>query len=113
MPLAYGTPMYGSSMGMPAYPVRHTNGLAVASLVCSCVGPIILFLPCILGVIFGFVSRSQIRRSNGTQTGGGMALAGIIVGFSAIGLFILIVVLVAVFGNAHGCVGTGSSCSLD
>ena len=41
-------------------------------------------MPCtggILAVIFGFVARSQIKRSNGTQRGSGMALAGIILGF--------------------------------
>jgi len=41
-------------------------------------------VPCtggILAVVFGFVARSQIKRSNGTQRGSGMALAGIILGF--------------------------------
>ena len=42
-----------------------------------------------LGIIFGFVARRQIRQSNGAQGGGGMALAGIIVGFVVVGLVIL------------------------
>ena len=76
-------------------------GSPIASLVCSCVGiiPFLFGVPCILGVIFGFVSRSQIRRSQGTQGGGGLALAGIIVGFSLIGIFILFVVLAFAFGQ--------------
>ena len=51
------------------------------------------FLPVFPGIIFGFVARSQIRRSNGTQRGDGLAIAGIIVGFGwlvliALGLII-------------------------
>jgi hypothetical protein len=86
-------------------PPPQTNGLAIASLVCSCVGiiPIFFGVPCILGIIFGFVSRSQIRRSQGTRGGGGLALAGIIVGFSLLGIFIVVVVLLAVFGTTHTC----------
>src|ERR1035441_1060576 len=38
----------------------------------------------ILAIVFGFIARSQIKQSNGTQQGGGMALAGIIIGFAGI-----------------------------
>ncbi len=68
---------------------RKTNGLAIASLVCSCAGVFLLGIPAVLGVIFGFVARRQIRQSNGAQGGGGMALAGIIVGFVVVGLVVL------------------------
>jgi hypothetical protein len=49
----------------------------------------------VLGVIFGFVARGQIKRSGGAQKGSGLALAGIIVGFvfialAAIGLLVLL-----------------------
>ncbi len=37
----------------------------------------------------------------GSAAGGGLALAGIIVGFSLIGIFIVIVILLAVSGYAH------------
>ena len=84
---------------------RQTNGLAVASLVCACAGivPFFFGLPCVLGVIFGFVARSQIRRTNGAQEGSGLALAGIIVGFSLIALFIALVSLAFALGNFHTC----------
>jgi Domain of unknown function (DUF4190) len=97
-----GEPQYPQYPQVPQYPsggyggppaVAKTNGLAVASLVCSCVGVILFTLPCILGVIFGFVARSQIRRSQGAQKGDGLALAGIIVGFAGI---VLLIILVAV-----------------
>jgi hypothetical protein len=77
----------------------RTNGLAVASLVCACAGiiPFLFGLPSLLGIIFGFVARSQIKNAHGAQGGAGLALAGIIVGFGLIGLFIMAVVLIAIF----------------
>ncbi len=92
------------------------NGLAIAALVCSCVGVVPFFfgLPCILGVIFGFVSRSQIRNSQGRQQGAGLALAGIIVGFSLIALFILGIVLIAVFAHTTtNCPGSDQICTVN
>jgi hypothetical protein len=68
-------------------PVKRNNGLAIASLVCSCAG-FVLLIPAVLGIIFGFVARSQIRRSAGTQGGDGLAIAGIIVGFAWIALIV-------------------------
>ncbi len=73
---------------------KKTNGLAIASLVCGIAG--VFFISAVLGVIFGFVARSQIRNSSGTQGGEGLALAGIIVGFAWI---VLLVIIVAVSGK--------------
>lgn len=98
-PPAYGAAPYANAgygqyvppgqnpYGQPV--IRKTNGLAIASLVCSCAGIFLLGIPAVLGVIFGFVARRQIRQSNGVQGGGGMALAGIIVGFVVVGLVVL------------------------
>jgi len=83
--------------------VKRNNGLAVASLVCSCAG-FLFFLPAVLGVIFGFVARSQIRQSGGTQGGDGLALAGIIVGFAWMGLFVILVIVGAANSNSSGVV---------
>jgi hypothetical protein len=110
-PTAMGAP-YGGQIPAPGYPsyapysgppVKQTNGLAIASLVCACAG-FLFFLPAILGIIFGFVSRSQIRRSGGTQGGDGLALAGIIVGFAWIGLFVILVAVGAATNNSSGVV---------
>jgi hypothetical protein len=49
----------------------------------------------VLGIIFGFVARGQIKRSAGGEQGSGLALAGIIIGFIVIA-FIVLIVLVAV-----------------
>ena len=93
--------------GAPWVPPRQTSGLAVASLACSCAGiiPFLFGVPCVLGIIFGFVSRTRIKRSQGSLGGDGLALAGIIVGFSLIGIFVVLVILLAIFGNMHTCFG--------
>jgi uncharacterized RDD family membrane protein YckC len=80
-------PSYGFS---PAPPRPRNNGFAIASLVCSIVGVILAGVPSIAGVILGFVGRSQIRRSQGSQRGAGLALAGIIVGCCVIVLWVSI-----------------------
>jgi hypothetical protein len=89
----------------------RTNGLAVASLACACAGilPFLFGLPCVLGIIFGFVARSQIRNARGAQSGAGVALAGIIVSFSLVGLFVLAIVLVAIFDPSRAAaLGSGA-----
>ena len=82
----------------PPYPpsgfhAPSTNGLAIASLVLGLVG----WVPCgvgsILAVVFGFVARTQIRNSQGRQGGDGLAVAGIILGFLAIALWIALFVI--------------------
>jgi uncharacterized membrane protein YdbT with pleckstrin-like domain len=80
--------------------VRKTNGLAIASLVCS-----FFFwlygLGAVLAIIFGFIARSQIKKSGNTQQGGGMALAGIIIGFA--GLVIGAAIIIVVINVVHHC----------
>jgi hypothetical protein len=94
----YGAPGYSQPYpagGYSPYPAApKTNGLAIASLVCSILG-FCCGVGGVLGVIFGFVARGQIKRSGGYQKGSGLALAGIIVGFvfivlAAIGLLFLL-----------------------
>jgi hypothetical protein len=75
---ASGTYGYGPYAASGAAAVPSTNGLGIASLVCSCAG--LFFLPAIAGIVLGFVAHAQIRRSNGTQRGDGLAIAGIVVG---------------------------------
>jgi len=81
----------------PGYAPPRTNGFAVASLVLSLVG----WLPCgvgsVLAVIFGFIARDQIKRSQSREHGSGMATAGIVIGFVAIALWLLFFVI----GLAH------------
>lgn len=71
----------------------RTNSLAVASLLLGLFSLFPVFG--ILAVIFGHVARSQIRRSAGQQKGAGMAMAGLILGYLALG-FILFVILIVI-----------------
>lgn len=111
---SYGPPPVGGY----AYPAGGTygytgvpknNGLAIAAMVCSFFFWI-YGLGAILGIVFGFIARSQIKKSNGTQRGEGMALAGIIIGFA--GLVIGIIVLIVVIVVVHDCNQVGSNCTI-
>ena len=99
----YAPYAYGASAPYGQLVQRRTNGLAIASLICSCAG--VFFLPAILGVAFGFVARSQITRSSGLQKGDGLAIAGIIVGFGWLALLVLGIALGAGNHNNDGVVG--------
>jgi Domain of unknown function (DUF4190) len=67
--------------GPPSSP--RTNALAIASLVLSLT---VFFIGPILAIIFGVIARRQIRESRGTQTGDGLALAGLIIGIVGLSL---------------------------
>ncbi len=67
--------------------------MAIASLVLGIVW--VYGIGSLLAVIFGSGGRSQIKQSNGEQTGGGLATAGIILGF--LGLSLLIIVFAVAF----------------
>lgn len=65
--------------------VNRNIVLAIPALVVACVGaPTFGCAP--VGAILGHVARSQIRRNG--QTGGGFALAAIIVGWTITGLYV-------------------------
>jgi hypothetical protein len=75
--------------------------MAIASLVCGIASlPVLLFcflgfIPAVLAIIFSFVSKNQIAQSGGTQTGGGMATAGLVLGIICIVLSIIVIAAVA------------------
>lgn len=98
-PGPYGQPYVPLVATTSAQP--RTNGLAVASMVVSIVGVPFMcawigFLLGILGVVFGHVAKGQIKRE-GTG-GGGMATAGLVIGYCIIGLLMLLVVPLVVAG---------------
>ena len=78
-PSPYHSYGFAPHTGYGAAIPQKTNGLAIASLICSCAG--LFFVPAIPGIVLGFVARAQIKRSNGAQRGDGLAIAGILVGF--------------------------------
>ena len=101
----YGQPGYGQPVYVNPNP---TNGLAIASLVCSLAG-LLTFISAPVGAILGHVARRQIKESGGQ--GDGMALAGIIVGWCVTGLYlcgcgIYLVLIFGVISSAGVSTGT-------
>ncbi len=74
-----------SSYDSASYTERPTtNSLAVAALI---MGILSMCCGCLLGlpaVICGHIAHSQVKASDGRQTGGGMAIAGFILGYFGI-----------------------------
>ncbi|HOX59333.1 MAG TPA: DUF4190 domain-containing protein [Candidatus Paceibacterota bacterium] len=77
-------------------PGQKTCGLAVASLVCSIGSFVIIPLGFIPGIICGHMARKKIAATPGLQ-GGGLAKAGLIVGYVALGLTVLATIALAAF----------------
>jgi len=63
--------------------------MAVAALCCGIAG-FLCIIPAILGIIFGFVAKNQIRDAGYTQRGDGMATAGIVLGIVWIALGVIL-----------------------
>jgi hypothetical protein len=78
--------------GNPYQQPPRNNGLAIASMVLSLCGIVLMcasgvgLLPALIGVILGHVAKGQIRR-DGTR-GDGMATTGLVVGYIVIGLVV-------------------------
>jgi hypothetical protein len=91
-PPAYGTPPPPyATYGAQPYVARKTNGFAIASLVLGALW--LYWLGSILALIFGYIGKSQIEKSEGREDGNGLAIAGIVLGW--IGVAILAIILIA------------------
>jgi hypothetical protein len=82
-------------------PLARTNGLAVASLACGLAqfafGP----LATVPAIVLGHMARSQIRRTG--EQGAGLALAGLVLGWGAVILgIVLIAVGLVIAAGTHG-----------
>jgi hypothetical protein len=85
----------------PAAPAVPTSGLAVASLVLAVGGLTILpLIGSIVAIILGYMARNDIRRRPGEVSGDGIATAGIVLGWIAVGLSVLGLLL---FGGLTVC----------
>lgn len=94
---------YGYGYGYPQPPKSGTNGLAIAAMICGICG-FACIVPGVVGIILGFVSLPQIKRSG--QSGRGMAITGIVLG----SLWIVALILLIVIGHTvSGSVSTGNS----
>jgi Domain of unknown function (DUF1707)/Domain of unknown function (DUF4190) len=73
-------------------PVARTNGLAIASLACGLAQFMFGPLATIPAIVFGHVARGQIKRTG--EQGAGLALAGLILGWAAVLLGIVLILIV-------------------
>jgi len=83
--------------------VRETNGYAIASLACGLAQFVFGPLATIPAIVFGHMARYQIKRTG--EQGDGLALAGLILGWTTVILgilFLLIVVGVALSAGMNG-----------
>jgi hypothetical protein len=89
-------PQYPASpyAGGPPIIIRSkTNGFAIAALVLGIVW--IYWIGSILALVFGYIAKSQIDSSGGEQTGRGMAIAGIVLGWIGVGILLLLILAIA------------------
>jgi len=81
-------------MNLPV-PARPTNTLAIISLVLGILSWIALPIVGAIGaVICGHMARGEIRRAPGAYEGDGMAVAGLILGYLHLALFVLALLFV-------------------
>lgn len=92
-------PGFGYPPPMGGYPTQQgTNGMAIASLVCSVIGPFVCGVATVLGLVFGFIGLHQIRTSG--QQGRGMAIAGIIISALTVVAGVIIVIALVLLAQA-------------
>jgi hypothetical protein len=72
---------------MPYRPPKTTNGMAAASMIAGFLW--LGWLGSICAVIFGHIALSQIKRAEGSQTGHGMAVTGLVVGYLALAVLLV------------------------
>ncbi|QYJ04766.1 DUF4190 domain-containing protein [Nocardioides panacisoli] len=103
-PPNYGTPPPPPPGGDSPYggqpPAGEQRSMSVMSLISMIVGIVGLccsgiFVVSIAATVLGFLGRKEVAESGGMKTGGGMALAGIILGVVGVVLGIVNWVLVA------------------
>ncbi|MGZ6801292.1 MAG: DUF4190 domain-containing protein, partial [Mycobacteriaceae bacterium] len=85
-PPSYGYQNYG------AQPSRATNGMAIASMVLGILW--LCGLGSVLALVFGYVAKSQISERN--ESGSGMAIAGIVLGWIGVGILVTYLLLMAI-----------------
>ncbi len=70
------------------------NGLAIASMVLGILW--VYWIGSILALVFGYIARKQIRQRG--ESGSGMAVAGIVLGWIGVGFLVVFIVFFAVVG---------------
>lgn len=93
------TPQNPNQVTLPPSPYgKKDSGLAIASLVCGLLGwSFVPFIGSIAAIITGHLAKKEIRDSGGMIGGDGMAIAGLILGYTLVGLVLLAVLCFVLF----------------
>lgn len=91
-------PGYATTYGYAYAPGAQvgTNGLAIASMVLGILW--LWWVGSVLAVVFGHISLGQIKRTG--QSGRGMAVAGLVLGYLGVAVFVLVLLLVVLGSEA-------------
>src|SRR4051794_2567086 len=79
---------YGQPYGPPYAQPQRTNGLAIASMVLGILW--LYWIGSVLALVFGYIAKNQIRQRG--ESGGGMATAGIVLGWVGVGFFVIAII---------------------
>lgn len=74
---------------MAPQPNSGANGMAIASMVLGIIW--IYWIGSILALVFGYIAKKQLAEPGNTQTGEGMATAGIVLGYIGVGILTLVI----------------------
>ena len=94
---------YSPTSPYPVYatrPVGATNGLAISAMVCGIAGLLSCAFTSVLAIIFGHIALHQIKRSGNTQSGRGMAITGLVLGYLVIALGVIAYIWLVSIGNS-------------
>ena len=79
-------------------PARQTCSTATVSLIFGILSWIVLpIVGAIVAIIAGHMARGEIRRSNGTLDGDGLATIGIVLGWAHLAFIVLAVLMFVLF----------------
>ena len=104
LPAAQATVVAPAARTTEVTPVAKINGLAIASLACGLAQFMFGPLATIPAIVLGHMARGQIKHTG--EQGAGLALAGLILGWAAVILGIVLIVIglatsVGVHGTMH------------
>ena len=76
----------------------RTSNLAIISLVSGILGWTFLpFVASLVAIVTGHMARAEIRRSAGTMEGDGLAMAGLVLGYSMLIISLVGLLLIVLF----------------
>ena len=79
-------------------PLKRTSTLAIISLVTGLLGWTLLpWLGSIAAIVTGHMARAEIRRDPENTEGDGMAIGGLVLGYSMVALSLLAIIMIFLF----------------